>query len=112
MPRLLCYTLAVFGACATLPPARYPDHTDITIAVRCVAPSSGRVRVPASTSEIVVRSLAALPPPDGETFDAQGRRWLLYDAGTELTLRGQLRLYGLADHRRLFPDAVEWLDPQ
>lgn len=108
------------AGCAALPPPVYPDHLDAAVAVRCIVPASGRLQVPASAPDLVVRDLHAEPAPRGEAFGVRGERWLLYDGGTEVTLRGRLRLYrdGVGasldprDRRALFPDAVEWLDPR
>ncbi|MCA8975680.1 MAG: hypothetical protein KDC98_13240 [Planctomycetes bacterium] len=112
----LSASLAVSTGCAVLPPQSYPAYLDSDLEVRCRVPASGRLRVPASGPDLVVRELRAEPPPRGETFDRGGARWLLYDGGTDVVVRTRLRIYGAGDRdpvdtdagRTLFPDAVEW----
>ncbi|MFO1077799.1 MAG: hypothetical protein U1E73_08740 [Planctomycetota bacterium] len=68
--------------------------------------------MPATAPDLVVRTLVAELAPRGERFAADGARFLLYDAGTEVVVRTNVRLYGGGDPRALFPEAVEWLSVQ
>ncbi len=96
-PRLSAF--AAFGAialtaCAVLPERSYPDFRDHHLAADYVVPLDGRILVPATTRDLIVQELELLPPPLGETFDADGARWMLYDHGTNVRLRGRFRAYG------------------
>lgn len=103
---LVCLMLA---GCATLPEPSYPPHRDAQLAARCRVPASGRLQVPATTADIVVRTLTAEPPPAGERYLPDGARCLLYRPGAEVVVHTSVRVYGDRDPRSLLPEAIEWL---
>lgn len=103
---LLCLLLA---GCAVMPEPGYPPHRDAELVARCRVPDDGRLQVPASADDLVVHSLEAEPPPQGERYQPDGGRWLLYRGGTEVVVRTRVRVYGDRDPRSLLPEAVEWL---
>ncbi len=91
-PQFATLALAVAAACSVVPPASFPPHADHHVAADFVVPAAGRLLLPASTRELVVRELAVDPPPSAESFDANGR-WFLFPPGTAVHVRCRLRAY-------------------
>ena len=81
------------SGCGTLPDRFYPPFRDHHLTAYYIVPATGRIRIPATTRDLVVQQLQLEPDPTGESFDADGTRWLLYDRGTRVRLRGSFRAY-------------------
>ena len=79
--------------CAAVPDPFYPPFCDHHLAAHYIVPEAGRIRIPATSRELVVQKLQVEPDPNGESFDKDGTRWLLYDRGTRVRLRGSFRAY-------------------
>lgn len=105
-PRLSAFALCgafALASCALVPDRFYPEFEDHHLAARYLVPGDGRIRVPATSRELVVQELELLPAPLGESFDPDGTRWALYDRGTTVRLRGRFRAYGPLDGRAPTP---------
>ncbi|MCA8950993.1 MAG: hypothetical protein KDE27_15925 [Planctomycetes bacterium] len=86
-------TAATLAACGVVPDPFYPAFEDHHLSASYVVPAAGRIRVPATSRDLVVQQLELLPAPRAEVFDPDGTRWALYDAGTRVELRGRFRSY-------------------
>lgn len=87
----------LLAACSTLPPAHYPSFSDHDVTAAYVVGDDGRLAFPATNRELVVDALRLDPPPLGERFAGDGRRWFVYPRGTAVTARCRLRVYAGAD---------------
>lgn len=75
-----------------LPEATPPRHEDHLVEAEFLVPSSGRLVLPASTAEILVRELHLAPAPEREEFRGTERAFT-YAPGTLVTVRGSVRIY-------------------
>jgi hypothetical protein len=97
---------ATLAACSVLPPASYPAFVDHAVAAEFVVPDGGRLRLPATTADLVVLELRAAPPPQRELFGRDGERWFVYPAGTSVRVCCRFRSYAAAGAAPLTPGAV------
>lgn len=92
LPAVLVLTVG----CGTTPRQSYPTFVDHRVLATFEVPANGLLRVPATTRDLVVHELALQPTPRAERYDAEGRRFLVYDRGTTVTLEGRFRVYATA----------------
>lgn len=102
--------VALLCGCSTMPGGSFPAFTDHHVAADFVVPPEGRLHLPATTRDLVVRELELEPAPVREAF-APGDRWFEYPAGTAVRMRCRLRAYALPDGsipslRAILPDAA------
>lgn len=102
-PQHLLAAALLLAACSTLPPAAYPEFADHLIAAQFVVPEGGRLRVPVSTTDLVVQELIATPPPQREQFGHDGERWFVYPAGAHVHVHCRCRSYATPDGRPQSP---------
>lgn len=92
-PQLRFCLLLMFGAsCSALPDAAPLRHEDHMVEAEFLVPNSGRLVLPASTAEILVRELQLAPAPEREEFRGAERSFT-YAPGTLVTVRGRVRIY-------------------
>lgn len=84
---------ALLLACSVVPPASYPAFAEHAVQAEFVVPATGLLRLPATTADLVVFELGATPPPVRELFGADGERWYVYAAGTQVRVHCRLRSY-------------------
>ncbi len=94
------------SACSVLPPASYPEFAEHRFDAAFVVPDDGLLRLPATTTDLVVHELTATPPPQRELFGSGGERWLVYAAGTHVRVYCSCRSYTPRNGRPLAPAQV------
>ena len=88
---------AAASSCSSLPDAHYPPFVEHEIDASFLVDETGELPFPATTRDIVVRSLQLDPTPTGERFDDSGQRFFLYPPGSAVTARCQVRIYAGRD---------------
>ncbi|MEO6594479.1 MAG: hypothetical protein ABIP94_06980 [Planctomycetota bacterium] len=89
----------VAGACSTVPEATFPAFAEHNVTAEYLVSEDGRLRVPASTQQLVVHALVAEPQPEREQFGANGERWFVYPAGTSVRVHCLFRAYAVPGGR-------------
>ena len=102
---LAALALLASAACSTLPVASRPPFADHHVRAEFVVPEHGRLALPESRDDLVLRELSLVPPPLGEQF-AHAQRCFLYAPGTRVQVEARFRVYGTDGHPPAPPEQV------
>lgn len=100
MPMRAVLLTSLLVGCSALPERGHPPFADSIVHATFVVPADGRLPLPTTTTDFVVRRLELTPTADGERYDRDGTRWFHYRPGVEVQATLLWRQYGTPTERR------------